>query len=61
MTDNQKVEAALELISNAGIRDERTNANEVYEQMRSGTLMEIAEVIADSVNLVYDLRDVLEG
>lgn len=61
MTDKEKVQAAIERIEKEGIFDKRVSAGEIYEEMKKFKLGEIAKEITYFVNLIYDIRDILEG
>ena len=60
MSKTEKIDKAVELIRKAGIVNEIINPDEVYDHMRDMGLYEIAEDIADFVNLIYELRETLE-
>lgn len=60
MTSKEKISKSLELIKRASYKDQRVNANEIYEAFREVELFEIAEDLTNLLNLVYDLREVLE-
>lgn len=61
ISDGEKVDKALELFKKASFTRKRFNANEVYESFRDQELITIAEALTDLLNLVNDLRDILEG
>ena len=61
MTDSERIEAAVELIRKKKLLDELFTADEVYQKMRNCSLGEIADEFAQFFNLIYELRDVLEG
>jgi hypothetical protein len=61
MNNKMKIEAVIEQIKKEGIKDEYIGADEVYMTMKDYTLEEIAKEIANLINLVYNVRDILEG
>ena len=61
MSNGEKVDRAIELIRKAGYKNEITNPEEIYQVFREMELFEIAEEISGFLNLIYGLRDILEG
>ena len=61
MADKEKVEKAIELIRKAAVEDEIVTAKDLYEEMKGYSLFEVAESMAEIVNLIYELRCVLEA
>lgn len=61
ISDREKVDKALELFHKVFFTRKRFTANEVYESFRDQELITIAETLTDLLNLVNDLRDILEG
>lgn len=61
MSYKEKVERAVSLLHEAGIVDRMVNTTEIYTALREMKLNDVAESLADFINLVYALRDVLEG
>lgn len=60
MTDKERVEKAIDRIEQECIENVRTDANRVYKDMACESLHEIAEEITDYINLICDLRNILE-
>ena len=59
--DKEKITAAIERMEKEGFRHEIVNVDEIYEEMRSYNLEEIAEEIKNFGNLIYDVLEILEG
>lgn len=57
----EKINKALSLIKEAGIKDEIVTEHDVYEEMKKATLCEVAEILVTLTNLVYEVREVLES
>lgn len=57
----EKINKALSLIKEAGIKDEIVTERDVYEEMKNATLCEVAEILVTLTNLVYEVREVLES
>ena len=60
MSNKDKVNKATELIHKAGYKNEITNPEEIYQGLREMEVFEIAEEISGFLNLLYDLREILE-
>lgn len=61
MSNGEKVDRAIELIRKASFVRERFDVNEICESFRDQELITLAETITDLINLVNDLRDILEN
>lgn len=61
MSNGEKVDRAIELIRKASFTQEQFNVDEIYESFRDQELITLAETITDLINLVNDLRDILEN
>lgn len=57
---DRKIENVIGLLRKAGLRNEHTNPEEIYEGMREYSLFELAEEFSQFINLIYDIREVLE-
>lgn len=61
MNDKERIEKAIARIEKDSVLDKRTTTEEIYHKMLSCTLSELAIVFTKFQNLIYDLRDILEG
>ena len=61
MSDRERIEKAIGLIIKAGIKNRKTTPEEVYKAMYEYELGDVADELAKFNNLVYDIRDTLEG
>ncbi len=61
MSNKAKVEKAIQRIHELGLEDVIHNPENIYQEMRNESLFELAELITDMSNAIYDLRDILEG
>lgn len=61
MTDKEIIAKAKKRIDDEGFADNILTVDNVFSAMKTETLYDIAEVLADFNNLVCDLRDILEG
>lgn len=60
MTDKEKVEKALERINKEGLGNKRIAPNDLLEAIVSARIKEIAYEMSQIINLVCDLREILE-
>ena len=60
MNNKKKIEAVIDRIKEEGLIDEHVGVDEVYMSMKGCRLEEIAEGISNLINLVYDVREILE-
>lgn len=61
MTNKEKVYRAKELIRNLGLEDVRRTDDETYQIFANVTLFELAGLITELTNAIYDLRDIMES
>ena len=61
MTNNDKVEKAIDLINKAELRDERVRPEDIYESMIEYSPRQVAVGVAAYINLIHDLKEVLEA
>lgn len=62
MTNKEIIAKAKKRIDDMSLADNGIlTVDNVFSMMKTGTLYDIAEVLADFNNLVCDLRDILEG
>lgn len=59
MTNKEKVQVCQNLIESSWFDLAYTNANEVYESFRDKRYFEVAEILAELINLVSKIQDVL--
>ena len=61
MTDKEIITKVKKRIDDECLADSILTVDNVFSMMKTETLYDIAEVLADFNNLVCDLRDILEG
>jgi len=57
----ERIDQAIALIKKYGVLDKRSDKYKMYELMKFETLDELALSFSSFNNLIYDLRDILEG
>ena len=60
MNAEKKIEKALTLIREAGLKDDPITPEQAYDAMRNYELGDLAEDIADMIMLVHNIKKVLE-